>query len=489
MTKQIKDDKSISGHARRVLDRHRTGISWIWLFILGALSISSVVSLRFKIVTGHGILIWLINALEEETTSRCLLGLCAKLYTFHGYAVASITAEALFEMARIIGLGSFFIGLVLNNLGKQESGFYYSELLSYLYPQYRVFLCLHIAGVLFAIWQAKVGYRESASLALFMVLLDFIPQWNALYFLVFSTAGRRELARIKWEKKFGRFSFPDNCPDFASSDITEFHELLCHLADTLAHCSGENYRKLVQCFSRALRKFSDLFSSQDITRYTGLLLLLKIVWEHLMCDNASNINAMDERRRLFLDMAKEMERTKVDKGDRNGSEGEIRIICLSYVLWLCQMYTVKGAKEYDDASMSMIALSNELAMMEYDGPFFTVGSMWRTYLESAYTILVWEHVLLRNIRLDDRLYWLQPADLPDKIHEMYWEAFIKAHFSTDYKDDAIRILPRVLEQIQFQIDEDRNASIQSSAGSYAGVPETDGASEKSPVKEPADTVV
>lgn len=464
-------------------------ISNVWLVILGALSIISLVSLGFKIVTGHGILIWLINALEEKTTSRCLLGLCAKLYMFHGYAVASITAEALFEMAKIIGLGSFFIGLVLNNLGKQESGFYYSELLSYLYPQYRVFLCLHIAGVLFAIWQAKVGYRESASLALLLVLLDFIPQWSALYFLVFSTAGRRELARVKWQKEFGRFSSSENCPDFASSDITEFHGLLCHLADTLAHCSGENYRKLVQCFSRALCNFSKLFSSPDKTRYTGLLLLVKIVWEHLMCDNASNINAMDERRRLFLDMAKEIERTQPDEEYRNDRDGEIRIICLSYVLWLCQMYTVKGAKEYDDATMAMIALSNELAMMEYDEPFFTVGSMWRTYLESAYTILVWEHVLLRNIRLDDRLFWLQPADLPDKRNDVYWEAFIKAHFSTDYKDDAIQFLPRVLGQIQFQINEDRKASLQASTGAYAEAPETDEADKSSPVKEPADTAV
>lgn len=409
--REKRDTQKSKSKIERMLSRDRGRVSCRLLWTMGVLGFLFTATVVFRAIAGKGVF-------------TALIGCWNALQTVYDRLSPRFPADALFEVGKAIGLSSVLIVWIYASLDKMESGFFYSELLTTLYPNYNVFVFIHFLFLLLSLWQAKAGGRDAALLALLIVMLDCIPQWVSLKMLVLFPERRRELAEKQWDTRINRFATNKNV-DMAREDIYK-------LANTISLEPRGNYRRLLNCFARALLEYSKLHSSME-----KRLLSMQSVWDRLLAGRDDS-----ERDLLIENVIAALEQ----KNDRE----DIRFgLCASLVLWQCMSYAdretqrIEGERDY---SAILTAVCDDLALLEQSGAIREDDSV-RRVLNESFSLLVWMHLLYDQIHSPDkRLFFLHPSGRIE-TRRAWLRALINAHFLNDSDAQRERNLEISIEQM------------------------------------------
>lgn len=384
-------------------------------------------------LAGMFVAIFIIRVFAGKGVLSLLIGVCPQLQPVFERLSPYFTAGAMIEVGKAIGLSSALILGVYASLDKMESGFYYSELLSFLYPQYDLFALLHLLFVLLGLWQAKVGGRDAALVALLLVFVDCIPQWHSIENLVLHPDKRRELAEHKWNIIVGKF---EEKPEVNAK------ESIYKLADAITLSHDGNYRRLIGCFARAIIAFSGIH-----TDMRQRLIALTNVWERLLENRSEN-----ERYFLTEEVLANVEKQPLkDNEDEEKREETKFSICAALVLYLCTMHARRGTgRTVSDTDYSAIltAVCDDLVTLEQNDELRN-NRIECYYLNLNFTMLVWLHMLYGQIKASNIcLTSLSPKEADIKTFEEKWViAAVDAHFLNASDSERERLVKAVLKQI------------------------------------------
>lgn len=388
-------------------------------------------------LAGAFVVIFIIRVFAGKGVLSGLIGVCPQLQPVFERLSPYFTAGAMIEVGKAIGLSSALIVGVYASLDKMESGFYYSELLSFLYPKYDSFALLHLLFVLLGLWQAKVGGRDAALVALLLVFVDCIPQWHSIENLVLYPEKRRELAEHKWNIIVSKF---EEKPKAHPKENPK--ESIYMLADAITLSHDGNYRRLIGCFARAIIAFSGIH-----TDMRQRLIALTNVWERLLENRSEN-----ERHFLTEEVLANVEKQPLkDNEDEEKREETKFSICAALVLYLCTMHARRGTgRTVNDTDYSAIltAVCDDLVSLEQNDELRN-NRIECYYLNLNFTMLVWLHMLYGQIKASNiRLTSLSPKEADIKTLEEKWViAAVDAHFLNVSDSERERLVKAVLKQI------------------------------------------
>ncbi len=154
-----------------------------------------------------------------------------------------LRASTILEAEKIIGFTNIFLGLLYYNLDKTMLGLTYSEIMRYTLKEHNSLTIFHIICNLLCIIMSAGGCSEGALLCFLIVLIGFLYQWGAIYFIVVSDSICREMATYSWI--------------IASEDQTDQKQLLnlaVKLAKSFPKRNTDNYIAHLSCFCRLVFK-------------------------------------------------------------------------------------------------------------------------------------------------------------------------------------------------------------------------------------------
>lgn len=397
-----------------MMSRERERVSCQFLCAMGVLGLMFIVVVSFRVWTGKGI----FTALIESRNA---------LQVLYDNLSPRFPADALFEVGKAIGLSSVLIVWIYASLDKMESGFFYSELLTILYPNYNVFVFIHFLFLLLCLWQAKAGGRDAALLALIIVVIDCVPQWVSLKTLVLFPERRRELAERSWHLRINQSAIHEN--------VNVAREDLYKLANALSLEPRGNYRRLLNCFVYAMIEYSKLHSDMEMR-----LLSMQNIWDRLLAERDGN-----ERSMLIENVISVLEQNKVWSDVRFG-------VCASLVLWLCTSHADREMKCKErelNYTTILTAVCDDLALLEQSRVIRKNDSV-RRILNESFMILVWMHLLYDHVQsLDKRLFFLHPSGTIESS-ESWLRSLINTHFLNDTDVQREIYLKVSIEQINLQ---------------------------------------
>lgn len=408
---KIEDKSNSSKELAKYCNKYRKRNIWLF-FAMMILAASFVAIFAIRVFAGKGVL-------------SVLIGVCPQLQSVFGCLSPYFTAGAMIEVGKAIGLSSALIVGVYASLDKMESGFYYSELLALLYPRYDLFALLHLLFALLGLWQAEVGGRDAALVALLLVFVDCIPQWDSIEKLVLYPEKRRELAEHKWNIIVGEFK---GKPEENSK------ESIYKLADAITLSHDGNYRRLIGCFAGAIIAFSDIH-----TEMCQRLIALTNVWERLLENRSEN-----ERHFLIDEALSNVEKQLFKDSEETEKKGEIKFsICAALVLYLCAMHARRGTgRTVNDTDYSAIltAVCDDLVSLEQNNVLRN-DSIECYYLYLNFTMLAWVHTLYGQIKPADmqRLLLPHPQKVITDMENAWLKLVVDAHF-LDESDDMRRTM-------------------------------------------------
>lgn len=283
----------------------------------------------------------------EKRNLLCrLCGRYTRLGGFYSFCKSAISAAALLEITKAVGIGSILIGWLYNVLQHTDGGFDYSELLEVLFPNYNFLVIIHFAALLCSMWQSHIGSREGAVLSLLIIVTDSVLLWTSLCHLVFFPRKRRVLVRTKWEREIKDAFHPEakdgKKPGAAVkhrvSEETAAETKIYRLINMLSDASVDN-TYLLSCLAKVLCYFSDISVGEAADTHRNLLIRLTGCWEHLF----RNKSAGDRNyllRELFSCINKELQ-TEEFRSNKGLQDRVDRAVGQSYALWLFQDYLEK----------------------------------------------------------------------------------------------------------------------------------------------------
>lgn len=115
--------------------------------------------------------------------------------------------EAIQEVAKTIGISSILVIWIYAELGREQLGVKYSELLKNICPYYHLFVIIHIVTVLVCIWVTELKFIESSSLALLVISFGLVQQAIILITFILTPALRERLALDYWARELN-YTYP-----------------------------------------------------------------------------------------------------------------------------------------------------------------------------------------------------------------------------------------------------------------------------------------
>lgn len=252
----------------------------------------------------------------------------------------ALSAKSIFEVARIIGLGSIFLTWVYNELDKKILGLNGRYILNrHKKSTYKWFLCIHLSAVIICIWASSGDMLEASILSLCILLISCLYHLNVVVNLVFDPHARLGLAAEVYEADMRRGK-------------DGLNTVLFRLCDELNLSTAQEERVLF-CFVRGLVRHVDL---SDIPRSIESL---QRVWAYFCVKRTQ-----DELLVLILQIFRAIRKTKLDDlgaygNPKNRNELQL-IIMLSYFVsrWKHHFADPKLVK-WEKPGMNTVELSDE----------------------------------------------------------------------------------------------------------------------------------
>ena len=234
----------------------------------------SFVELLINSIRLHAIVKYFFAAVNADAVLK--IADSTKLYIVVRHLLAVINTDAVLKIAEAIGLSSIPIACIYASLDKIELGFSYRELLKHLFPCYNWFAMIHLISVLCCMWLATVKLLESSVLALIIILVGCLLQWDILDNILLSTEKRRKIALHYWRNLVGQNK---------TEEIDYLQFVVLRMADSISVSTDKSYKEVLNTFSIITCEFVNVWVNKYDAVQKGkweLIRQIENIWKHLL---------------------------------------------------------------------------------------------------------------------------------------------------------------------------------------------------------------
>lgn len=324
----------------------------------------------------------LLALFMDSSMARLLSNCCPPLQRVLSALRRLINIKAVLKVGEAVGICSFLIAWIHAELDKQELGFRYSELLQELYPGYYWFVFLHLMAFVVCMWMGKAGRLEPAVLALLILLLGGVLQWFTLKNLILFTPNRVKIAMDRWSRLVSESGENEN------KNLLNY---IYKMAGVIFPETDDCYRQMFSVFRDAVAQY-----------ISGLVLTTPDEWEAAVRDAAkiwaTLLNGCEPSDRELLVTG------VFDSWDEGRS---LNVMSIGYLLWLYDQSIENGLANED----ALLAVSKDVTALKQR--FYEEKEQPHSflfYMEAAFTIFVWMHLLCGTIGIYTELFRQTPSE-------------------------------------------------------------------------------
>lgn len=339
--------------------------------IRGALSIAMWIlfaaSVIVKLINNKGLVSYFLSFAYVET-EHCLF----------------FYPDALGEVAKTVGVSSLFIVWIYAELGKNELGRPYTDLLTTFCGHYHLRALSYILAVLTCIYIAKTDILESAGLAMVIAILGLWDQARVLVSFIFNSSVRKELAIRKWKYIFQN----------KGSSREQLYSELYVLADSIS-TKDDHFDRLCGCMAEGVFSFLMSNGSSEPNDMMGIIDISN-VWEQML-DGRPN----HERSMLSYNVLKYIDENLQDVED---NERRRIIVCAGYLQQQIRYYTKISSTSEDQGNNALIHILSDISQLKHkygnnQNKIADKQANFTDCLDTLCALLIWMHFLCNNIVL------------------------------------------------------------------------------------------